>query len=333
MTRPHQTPNTFAKVESSMSDGAAPDSGVVGGAAPIPRLSVGLAVYNGEEYLRESVDSILSQTFSDFELIISDNASTDGTAEICAEYLADPRVRYLRNQVNIGGANNENRTITLARARYFRLTAHDDVCAPTLFERCVEVLDRDSDVVLVYTKTVSIDQDGRATDETLLGRGTAPTAVRRFWQLAFRNHGCEPTYGVVRTDLLRATGLQRNYTDSDRVMLCDLALRGPFVELDEPLFFKRYHRKNMYTDWRARMVWFNPSRKGAITFPNWLQCGHLFAVAAQVPDRKRDKAACLAICAYWILRCVPKLGKDVVEAVRSIVFRRPRTESWRFNWE
>ena len=78
-------------------------------------MSIGLAVYNGEKYLAEAIESLLAQTFRDFELIISDNASTDGTAEICERYAArDPRIRYSRNTTNIGGANNENLTFSMA---------------------------------------------------------------------------------------------------------------------------------------------------------------------------------------------------------------------------
>jgi glycosyltransferase involved in cell wall biosynthesis len=84
--------------------------------AKTPKISIGLPVRNGEEYLEESIDSILAQTFTDFELIISDNASTDRTEAICRAYAAkDRRIRYYRNPVNIGGANYGNLTFQLAR--------------------------------------------------------------------------------------------------------------------------------------------------------------------------------------------------------------------------
>ena len=106
----------------------------------IPRVSIGLPVYNGERYLRESIDSILAQTFQDFELVVCDNASTDETARICEEYAErDPRVRYFRNARNIGGINNANLTFERSRGDLFRWAAHDDVCAPVLLERCVQV--------------------------------------------------------------------------------------------------------------------------------------------------------------------------------------------------
>src|SRR5438552_4723426 len=107
-------------------------------AKPKPRVSIGLPVYNAENYLVEALDSILAQTFTDFELIISDNASTDRTREICKYYeSSDARVHYYCNETNIGGARNANLTFKLARGQYFRWAADDDVCAPTLLEKSV----------------------------------------------------------------------------------------------------------------------------------------------------------------------------------------------------
>ena len=98
-----------------------------------PKVSIGLPVYNGDEFLEKAIESILGQSFTDFELIISDNASTDKTALICQTYAArDARIRYYRNATNIGGANNGNRTFLLAQGQYFRWAAHDDLCAPEL---------------------------------------------------------------------------------------------------------------------------------------------------------------------------------------------------------
>src|ERR1051326_2036095 len=107
-----------------------------------PRVSIGLPVYNGQQFLEEAINSLLAQTYSDFELIISDNASTDATEQICrAHAAADPRIRYYRNDKNRGPVWNLNRVFELARGELFKWAAHDDVCAPTLVERCVEVLE------------------------------------------------------------------------------------------------------------------------------------------------------------------------------------------------
>jgi glycosyltransferase involved in cell wall biosynthesis len=111
--------------------------------AELPSLTIGLPVYNGERYLAQALDALLAQTYQDFELIISDNASTDRTADICQEFVArDARVKYVRQRVNIGAGPNHNAVLTLARGRFFKWAAHDDVYAPTLLERCIEVLER-----------------------------------------------------------------------------------------------------------------------------------------------------------------------------------------------
>ncbi len=231
----------------------------------MPLVSIGFAVRNGALYLAQALDSILAQTFTDFEVIISDNASTDATEDICRKYAQqDGRIRYSRNPQNIGGANNENLTVQMARGKYFRWAAHDDMLAPELLEKCVQVLEQHPDIVLCYSSVVEIDQLGREIKITTHTRGTSPTPHQRMRELMYRDHACEMIYGLIRTDVLRATRLQQNYTDSDRTLLCELALRGRFCELPEPLFYKRYHPANVYVDWRERMAWFNPNIGGAL---------------------------------------------------------------------
>src|SRR5262245_46576944 len=96
-----------------------------------PRVSLGMPVYNGEPFVEEALKSLLGQTFEDFELVISDNASSDRTGSICQDYAArDRRIRYLRNDINVGFCRNQNRVIELCNAEYFLLTHHDDVRAP-----------------------------------------------------------------------------------------------------------------------------------------------------------------------------------------------------------
>ena len=107
-----------------------------------PRLSIGLPVFNGERHLKEAVDSLLSQTFSDFELIICDNASTDRTPEICQAYASkDDRIRYYRNSENIGAVQNWYRTFELSSGAYFAGAAHDDVYHPEFMNKCIAIMD------------------------------------------------------------------------------------------------------------------------------------------------------------------------------------------------
>lgn len=317
--------------------GATSDAGHGGGR--IPRVSIGLAVYNGDEYLRSAIDSILAQTFTDFELVISDNASTDDTQAICREYAAeDPRVRYHRNEENIGGANNENLTFEMARAPYFRLAAHDDRLAPTLIERCVDVLDTDPDVVLCHAGAVSIDADDVEHGAVYREEGTESRPSERLGSLCMREHWCEATYGLIRSDVLRRTQLQKNYTNSDRVLLCELALHGPFHLVREPLFYKRYHQGNEYKDWRGRMAWFDPSlsASGKSGFPNWLELRDYLRIIVRAPIPMPERGRCLVATARWARRYRGELLRDLTLAARfrfrSASSRRRRytsEEAWR----
>src|SRR5262245_56159334 len=114
----------------------------------MPRVSVGLPVFNGKNYVRQSIESILAQTYEDFEFIISDNASTDSTADICREYAArDRRVRYVRQHVNCGLSRNANFVFEQSASEYFKWVSHDDIHAPIFLQRCVEALDQNRSAV------------------------------------------------------------------------------------------------------------------------------------------------------------------------------------------
>jgi glycosyltransferase involved in cell wall biosynthesis len=296
------------------------------GATPRPKVSIGLAVFNGEPYLRESIESLLAQTFQDFELIISDNASTDRTADISQEYARlDPRIRYYRNPVNIGGANNENRTFELARGIYFRWAAHDDVCAPHLLEKCVAVLDANPSVVLCYTEVIEIDERGNRGRMISRNNGASSKPYTRFATIANSADFCEETYGLIRSDVLRRTRLQQNYTASDRTLLCELSLYGLFYEVPEPLFYKRFHPKNVYSDWRARMAWFNPALEGKITFPFWTQFFDYLETIRRVPSDPYVKLRCYLAMGRWLKKFGPKMGKDVLVAM----YMGVHSDEWR----
>lgn len=107
----------------------------------MPRVSVGMPIYNGERFLKAAIESILAQTLTDFELIISDNGSTDQTQEICQAYATkDQRIRYYRSAQNFGASWNHNRVFELSTSEYFKWAACDDICKPEYLEQCVEIL-------------------------------------------------------------------------------------------------------------------------------------------------------------------------------------------------
>src|SRR5260370_2197817 len=124
-------------------------------------VSIGLFVYKGERCVEEWLHSIVSQTFADFELIISDNASTDQTGEIAQAYAKrDDRIRYYRNEKNMGAGWNARRVYELATGKYFKWAAADDLLEPDLMRRCVEILESDPDCVVAYARTKQIDENG-----------------------------------------------------------------------------------------------------------------------------------------------------------------------------
>src|SRR5690348_1009140 len=140
----------------------------------LPTVSICLPVFNGENYVAEAIESMLAQTFTDFELVITDNASTDRTEEICRKFAeVDGRIRYHRNERNVGGARNQAISVDLSRGRYVRLSAHDDKMAPTHLEVCLAALAAHPEAVIAFTSTIVLDEDGNAVGDYRSVRGTA----------------------------------------------------------------------------------------------------------------------------------------------------------------
>jgi glycosyltransferase involved in cell wall biosynthesis len=271
-----------------------------------PKVSVGLPVFNGERYLEKAIGTILAQTFTDFELIISDNASTDRTGEICRDYQSrDSRIRYYRNDVNIGGANNWNFAFRKARGGYFCWISHDDFCAPQLLEKCAEVLDRDRAVVLCHPIVTEVDQHDNTLRVVNRENGSFRRPHERFRALASFGHNCEDLCGLMRSDILRKTRLISKYTDADRTLLTEISLYGRFYRVPEPLFYKRIHPKmstQEFPDWYERMEWFKPGSKGKITFPNWLQFFHYMWIILKAPIGFGEKIKCYRYMPHWLIK-------------------------------
>lgn len=147
-----------------------------------PCVSIGLPVYNGENHLKEAIESLLAQSFQDFELIISDNASTDKTSEICQVYAQqDSRIRYVRNPQNLRASRNFNQCFEIAWGKYFQWVAHDDILHPDFLAKTVPVMDQDPSVVLCFSNAKVIDPHGTVLiddyDRFAAERGTLLTQV------------------------------------------------------------------------------------------------------------------------------------------------------------
>ncbi len=236
-------------------------------------VSIGIPVYNGERFLKETLDSLLAQTFEDLEIIISDNASTDQTESICRFYTEkDSRIRYVKNQRNMGAAYNYNHTFELSSGKYFKWAAADDLCAPNYIEKCVASLERRSEVVLCYSRATLIDEYGQCIRQANIDPNLdLPSVTSRFHRGVCNISHCNAVLGVIRTDILKKTRLIQNFTPSDKVLLLELLLYGPFIELSEYLFFRRLHpaASGHIKTIEAQQEFYDPETKGKIFLFAW----------------------------------------------------------------
>lgn len=295
-----------------------------------PRISIGLPVYNGERFLEEALDSILGQSYEDFELIISDNASTDRTEVICRSYeKKDSRVRYYRSDKNRGAAWNFNHVFDLSVGKYFKWAAHDDNCAPNFLERCIEVLDSDPGIVVCFAKTIQIDDQGRLEkkrDHISLPSVCSTKAHERFGNIIMNRHGCEAVFGLIRSDTLCQTPLIGNYIASDLVLLALLSIYGRFFELPDYLFYQREHPgRSVKGEDHEVTEWFDPARARQIVFPWWRVLWEYALIVARKPMVVRERILCFLQVARWIRTNGRRLKWDLKDGVeRALLLRGSR---------
>jgi len=293
-----------------------------------PKISIGLPVYNGRHLVAEAIESILGQTYRNFELIICDNASTDDTGAICQRYAAgDPRIRYHREPVNIGASANFNRTFELATGRYFKWAAHDDVLEPTYLEKCIGMLEQHPDAVLCQSLVKIIDEQRRPLadyDHTAYGTDS-PILSRRF-AARLRPRDCQEIFGVIRSEVLRDTVLIDNHLGGDRTLLVELTLIGRFLLVAEFLFLNREHPRRFKRQHRhptKELAWYTPGKiKGGVSHWRTLRTWVLYAKALKavhrrvrtLPDRMRCYGQLIASLRFrerWqYLLCEPLLLLD-----------------------
>jgi glycosyltransferase involved in cell wall biosynthesis len=301
----------------------------------VPRLSVGLPVYNGEKYVAESIDSLLGQSYKDFELIISDNASTDATADICRRYAEqDSRVRYIRQPHNLGLSPNHNFVVDQARGEFFKWAAADDLYGRDLLQSCVDALDQHPDVVLAHSWTAAIDGAGNVTQAYKYPLATdSPSAPERFRSFMFGSSGlfddpgsgdgrlirldnqgilraCDE-YGVIRTKVMRQIAPHDSYHHEDRIVVCELLLHGPFHETPDWLYFRRDHDDRAYkssgtnkSSLRARCEILDPRRADRLRHPTARLVAEYFwgyvGAIRRAPLSSADRRACYRLLAQWM---------------------------------
>jgi len=290
--------------------------------ANTPSIAIGMPVRNGEKYLEAALDALRNQSFNDFEVLISDNASTDRTAEIAESVCrADSRFRYRRQSENLGASGNYNYVFHHTNAPYFKWATHDDLLAPAFLEACLEALEADaSKEVLAFSRVVRIDEAGTEL-------GSYPRPVRRGGESPSSRlealigpgdhqetllHMCFPGLGLIRRSALEHTSLIANMPRSDNLLLVELALLGGFAELEGELYLRREHDEGSViaaekaargADIERQLAqWFDP-KKGK-KFPatvTRLGLGYLRAVL-RTPMPVEERARCLSLVAGWLAR-------------------------------
>jgi glycosyltransferase involved in cell wall biosynthesis len=295
----------------------------------VPLVSVGMPVYNGERYLKLALDSLLGQTYTDFELVISDNASTDATEEICRAYAAaDERIRYERADENRGAMWNFNHVFALCRGELFRWACYDDLCAPTHLESLVNAFaEAPPAVVLCYTQTQLIDENGEPAgvyDDRLDLR--EPKARQRLVHLVSELRLANPLYGLMRREVVARTRLMGPYPGSDLVWLAEMALQGEWREVPGRLFIRRLHPQmsTRANTTRSQIAeWFDPSRKGQNATEAWRITGEYLRAIHRSPLGFGERLAAYATFLPVHLRAArAKLMREAIE-VTAIGIARP----------
>ena len=314
-----------------------------------PLVSVGLPVFNGAKYIREALDSILAQTYPNFEVIISDNASTDSTKEICLEYTAkDSRIRYYRNKKNLGASKNFNLVFMLSSGKYFKWAAHDDLIAPRFLEKCISVLNQDQSIALCCSKIGCINEQG-----TLVGTHDYKLRIdsrkpdERFGDLIRISYPVFELFGVIRRSVLKRTPLIGNYIGSDKNQLAEIALIGRIHRIPEQLFFQRVHSQAyssvFYDSARARpgyeeeLFWWTGANR--LSFPYSIHtrmCLEYFRSVRRAPLERFERQLCYLELVKWLIRegwiwtgwdvenillCSSSLGRRVDSTLRRIMRR------------
>jgi glycosyltransferase involved in cell wall biosynthesis len=294
-------------------------------ARPPPLASVGMPTYNAEQTIAASIDCLLQQTVADFELIVSDNASTDGTWDIVQDIARrDPRVIAMRQPRNIGANGNYSAVFQRARAGYFKWASSNDWCASRFLERCLARLEAHPDTVLVAPRTRLFQGDlAHYTDYERDIAFEQPDPVDRFIAVSSKLALNNVLNGVVRTSALARTRLIEHYVGADVVLVGHLALLGKIRLLDEPLFYRRMDRETATQMMSAEALHRHhyPTNTRRALFPAWRKTGGWLhaALDSDLPRRDMLRAVKWSLRqAYWT---APELGRDVVEAIGRTVRR------------
>ncbi|HZS33541.1 MAG TPA: glycosyltransferase family 2 protein [Methylomirabilota bacterium] len=293
-----------------------------------PRVSIGVPVYNGAAFLARTLEALLAQSWSDFEIIVSDNGSTDETEAIGRAFAAlDSRVRYRRNPVNLGLAANYNGLVRSASGEFFKWATADDVCRPEFVRACVTALLESPAAVLAYPRTRFIDAAGRSLDIADPGfplRMARPRDRLRYVMAA--EHWVNAILGVIRRAALLRTRLLPAYPGGDYVLLGELCLQGPFVEIPAVLFERRLHpaASSQLPRHGRQLAIFFAGRDGRLVLPAWARARDHLRTVLRSGLSVRDKAALLGAWAADVGRRRARLAGEARIAAATLLGGRRR---------
>jgi glycosyltransferase involved in cell wall biosynthesis len=289
-----------------------------------PRVSIGMPLYNREKYVGGAIESHLCQTYTDFELIITDNASTDGSEEICRAYASkDPRVLYFKNPENLGATGNYRRCWELSSGEYFRWTPSDDLVSSNLLELAVEVLDHDPSVFVAYPRTKLINAEGKVIADFDEGLHLMDDRPSERWKGVHRNLRLGNLhYGLNRADRFRKTGLMRNYSGGDFPLIAEMSLYGKFYEIPDAYFYRRMHEEasSALKDGADIMAFYDPKKRENFFLYNWTHLGANIKSVFRAPIPWSEK---LRIYGFQA-RCLVWGRREYIKEVRGAVAHATR---------
>ena len=297
----------------------------------VPTVLIGLPIYNGQKYIAQAIESVLNQSFEDFAVLISDNASTDGTWDTCRAYAErDSRIRLRRNERNLGAFANFRSVLDGAQSPYFMWMSHDDVLHPDYVRNCYDFLAAHPDYVLCFSKNGYIDEDGLERD--VYGYSMNKYVGVESDDMEERFAAClenlpPPTeiYGLIRRDALVDLKSFRLYDGNDQAMVLELALVGKSRKLEQVLRYYRIRttKSTNYTRLVTNYTMLRTPGAGVPLIP-FTRCslGLLAVPLHKGLDRKTE------VRLFW--RCLKhrriwtNVAADLIRLVQLALYRWPR---------
>ena len=286
-----------------------------------PAVSIGMPVFNGEAFIEQALGSLVAQTFREFEVIVSDNASDDKTVEICQAFSDEyDFIKVFRNDKNRGVSWNFNNTFNLSCGKYFMWLSHDDVLHERYIERCIEAIEARKDTRIVYSKIQVINADGDAIpfDKELKDLDDDDIAVRFRHCMSPQPYNQSVIYGLMRRADLAKTTLYGDFVAADRCLVAQLALRGKFYQIPEYLFYRREHAQNFRGDsenLRAHM----PETMKWFAFPEWNVLRQHVRTVRTFPAPISVKSRLYYEIVRWSIFRGKKLGSEVLINIRQLL--------------